>query len=80
MTKNDLLALARGVNLHPTPDSYLEASVIEFARAVAAKEREACALLVDANAAACQDGMLLKALLESQAAAIRARGCTKEST
>jgi hypothetical protein len=43
-----------------------------FAALVAAAEREACAQIVDANAKQC--GTAIRLILESNAAAIRARG------
>ena len=45
-----------------------------FAALVAKHEREACAQIVDANAAACANNSMLQDVLRGNAAAIRARG------
>ena len=45
-----------------------------FAALVAKHEREACAKIVDANAAACANNSMLQDVLRGNAAAMRARG------
>ena len=60
---------------HPVNHSSVEylADLQKFAALVAAHEREACAMVVEVNAMACNDGML-KQVLNANAEAIRARG------
>jgi D-tyrosyl-tRNA(Tyr) deacylase len=54
--------------------SYWNDTLLErFAAIVAAAEREACAALVDENAMGCENP-IYRSLLQSNAAAIRARG------
>ena len=48
--------------------------LVKFAQLVAAKEREACAKLVEANADACVTHGVAQMCLYSNASAIRARG------
>jgi hypothetical protein len=52
-----------------TPDD-----LIAFAKLVAAKEREACAKIVESNADACRSDGFAQMYLYSNATAIRARG------
>ena len=47
--------------------------IVRFAKLVAAKEREACAKILDANAMACESP-IMRSLLQSNAQAIRVRG------
>jgi hypothetical protein len=54
------------------PKMYLN-DVISFAELIAAHEREACAMVVEINAMACNEG-ILKKVLNANADAIRARG------
>jgi hypothetical protein len=83
MTREEILELAHqagnGLGRVPSqshlfyPDELeLFAALIE--QRVAAAEREACAQIVDANAAACANNSMLQDVLRGNAAAIRARG------
>ena len=49
-------------------------AVVELLLAAVLAEREACAQIVDANAAACANNSMLRDVLRGNAAAIRARG------
>lgn len=49
------------------------ASVLGFAYALIAAEREACAVLLDENAQRCSDESMMRLILETNASAIRAR-------
>ena len=67
---------ARGYPAAPTDGSlwlFSESHLERFAALVAAAEREACAALVDENAMGCENPVY-RSLLQSNAAAIRARG------
>ena len=85
MTRDDIIKLAREAGFvvdekaqqhqpncifhtHHMVDELLE----RFAALVAAAERETCAKVIDENAAQC--GGAVRLILESNAAAIRARG------
>ncbi len=68
MTQDEIIDMAQECNLigmRPFIDGIYTEALIEFANLVAAKEREACALIGD-SMDACQDGAIGKA--------IRARG------
>jgi hypothetical protein len=60
---------------HPVNHSSVEylADLQRFAELVAAHERQACAMVVEINAMACNEG-ILKKVLNANADAIRARG------
>lgn len=77
MNREDIIRMAREVSNtpvdhHATPDLFGVSQIERFAALVAATEREACAQVVDANAKQC--GTAVRLILESNAAAIRARG------
>ena len=48
--------------------------IVEFAKLVAQREREACAKIVELNADACRSDNVAQMILYSNAVAIRARG------
>ena len=52
------------------------AKIEAFAKLIAAKEREACALIVESNADACRSDGVAQMYLYSNATAIRAKGET----
>ena len=63
------------VNVNEVIDVLFTPETVErFAALVAAAEREACAQIVERNAAACDNHAMLRDVLMSNAAAIRARG------
>lgn len=85
MNREDIVRMAREAGLHrqqhnlmSNPVQYrfsydgYEENLERFAALVAAAEREACAKVVDENAKQC--GTAIRLILESNAAAIRARG------
>lgn len=76
MTKDEIIAMAREAGLsampaNPNLTDYVNEKLIQFASLVAAAEREACAQICSLNAEGC--GGTLREVLESNAAAIRAR-------
>jgi hypothetical protein len=73
MTKEEIIRMAREAGGLPDPMVFI-AAYERFAALVAAAEREACAKVLDENAKQC--GTLMRQVLESNAAAIRARGNT----
>ena len=75
MTRDEIIALAReaGDDVEHTLPSDLD-FLERFARLVAAAERDACAQIVERNAAACRPHSELHDILSANAAAIRARG------
>ena len=73
MTRDDILRMAREAGW-----SFMEAGMESrklerFAALVAAAEREACAALLEANGMRCGEESLSRLILETNAAAIRAR-------
>lgn len=86
MTRDEIIRMAREAGLEnygPTPSapySYgifadcMERFAALIEQRAAAAEREACAQIVDANAAACANNSMLQDVLRGNAAAIRARG------
>jgi hypothetical protein len=81
MTQDQIIEMARQVASHGVEDhrsgevSYVfyNEHLGNFAKLVAAAEREACAEILDANAMAC-NSPIMRSLLQSNAQAIRARG------
>ena len=75
MTRDDIIKLAReaGDDVEHTLPSDLD-FLERFAALVASAEREACAQLVERNAAACRTHSELHDILSANAMAIRARG------
>jgi len=77
MTQDEIIEMARQVGL---PHWYQTKEVVNielleaFAKLVAAKEREACAMIVEKNANRCGVDTVAWMLLASNAQAIRARG------
>ena len=79
MTREEIIAMAREAGYqHPNAVGSSEAfeyfDLECFASLVAATEREACAQIVERNAATCDSNTALRDILMSNAAAIRARG------
>jgi hypothetical protein len=79
MTRDDILRMAREARLVPKwlelcPKD--EEALVRFAALVTAAEREACAALLEANGMRCGEESLSRLILETNAAAIRARGNT----
>ena len=88
MTREEIIRTAReadfgfygGPDEHGIPRDSLVGmkAITRFAALIeqraAAAEREACAKIVDANAAACANNSMLQDVLRGNAAAIRARG------
>ena len=72
MTSEDIIRMAREAGLLPNPEVYVE-DLDRFAALVAAAEREACAALLEANGMRCGEESLSRLILETNAAAIRAR-------
>lgn len=79
MTKDEILHLAEQAGCGWTRNGtepaliYME-KIVAFAALVASAEREACAQLVERNAAACRTHSELHDILSANALAIRARG------
>lgn len=92
MTREEIIAMAREAgfviggemcpdkifNPHTSDEFSVHVELERFAALVAAHEREECAKVVEANAKACDTYSTARAILESNVAAIRARGrgCT----
>lgn len=84
MDRSEVIRLAReadsGFEGGPDEDGTLGDCLVgldaveRFAALVAAREREACAQILDHNADACRNNSMLEDVLRSNAAAIRARG------
>ena len=79
MTKDEILHLAEQVGCGWTrngtePVLLYEEKIVAFAALVAAAERDACAQIVERNAAACRPHSELHDVLSANALAIRARG------
>lgn len=82
MTREEIIAMAREAGLEnygPTPSAPYSYGIFvdcveRFVALVAKHEREACAQIIDANAAACANNSMLQDVLRGNAAAIRARG------
>ncbi len=72
MTRADIIRMALDTGFDADDETTLT-SLERFASLVAAAEREACAALVQANAEACDTYSTARRVLESNAAAIRAR-------
>ena len=76
MKRDDIIRMAREAKLLP---EWLELckkdeeALDRFAALVAAAEREACAALLEANGMRCGEESLSRLILETNAAAIRAR-------
>ena len=85
MTRDEVIRLAReagfdvvvfnGVEEVMEGDRYyIQTYLVErFAALVAARERDACAQILDRNADACRNNSMLEDVLRSNASAIRAR-------
>ena len=76
MTRDDIIRMAQEVwgNSDPSVGSPAWVCVMErFAALVSAAEREACAVLLEANGMRCGEESLSRLILETNAAAIRAR-------
>ena len=71
MTKEEIISLAREAGM---TTAVVLPDLERFATLVAAVEREACAQIVERNAATCDSNTDLRDILMSNAAAIRARG------
>lgn len=81
MKRNDILRMARKAGLCDAngedDDSVnIAGQLVRFAALVAAAEREACAALLEANGMRCGEESLSRLILETNAAAIRARNNT----
>lgn len=84
MTQDEIIEMAKAAgaaNFYPKKqtvkaDNYLvgQEFLERFAKLVADKEREACAMLVESNADACVTHGVAQMCLYSNASAIRARG------
>lgn len=76
MTNDEIAQLCQQAGMAPAcweaPMS--QVLLVRFAVLVAAAEREACAQIVERNAAACDNSAMLRDVLMSNAAAIRKRG------
>ena len=72
MNREDIIRMAREAGLLPNPEVYVE-DLDRFAALVTAAEREACAALLEANGMQCGEESLSRLILETNAAAIRAR-------
>ena len=77
MNRDDVIRWAREAQSVYATETWtisLSANQLErFAALVAAAEREACAALLEANGMRCGEESLLRLILETNAAAIRAR-------
>jgi hypothetical protein len=73
---NDILKMAQDAGFSELDGIVMggKSDLEAFAKLVAAKEREACAKLVELNADACRSDGVAQMCLYSNAAAIRARG------
>lgn len=65
--------------LIPSPPMPMAIKNLNAIAAAVAAEREACAQIVERNAAACDNNAMLRDVLMSNAAAIRARGTKKSA-
>jgi hypothetical protein len=78
MTQDEIIEMANQAELCQSiwiDDGSPEiASLVAFAKLVAAKEREACAKIVELNADVCRSDGVAQMYLYSNATAIRARG------
>ena len=85
MTREEIIRMARESGFQVRNDTIrtmhsngswvgINEELERFAELVAAAEREACAQIVERNAAACDNHAMLRDVLMSNAAAIRARG------
>jgi hypothetical protein len=73
MTRDEVIRLAELANMTGLEQSGILENFERFAALVAAHERQACAMVVEINAMACNEG-ILKKVLNANADAIRARG------
>ncbi len=76
MTREDIIRMAQEchlIGMRPHLDGLYQEAIEQFAALVAAHERQACAMVVEINAMACNEG-ILKKVLNANADAIRARG------
>ena len=77
MTRDDIRRMAREAGAMFEHMAWLERDLFpvftRFAALVAAAEREACAALLEANGMRCGEESLSRLILETNAAAIRAR-------
>ena len=71
MTREEIIHMAREAGM---TTAIVLPDLERFASLVAAAEREACAQIVERNAALCDNNAMLRDVLMSNAAAIRARG------
>ena len=79
MNREDIIRMAReaGLRLDKHNGGFVDQSeLLRFAALVAAAEREACAALLEANGMRCGEESLSRLILETNAAAIRARSNT----
>jgi hypothetical protein len=81
MTRDDILRMAREAcettSWKPgLGNEHVVEFMARFAALVTAAEREACAALLEANGMRCGEESLSRLILETNAAAIRARGNT----
>lgn len=78
MLRDEIIEMARkaGVSIrgHYDETGSTPTEIEVFAKLVAAKEREACAVLIDENANKCSKDSMAQMILFSNATAIRARG------
>lgn len=74
MTQNEIIEMARKAGIRDCTCSGEFGCLKAFAKLVAAKEREACAKIVEENANRCGVDTVAWMLLASNAQAIRARG------
>jgi hypothetical protein len=78
MKQDEIIQMAEQCGLPEFENNESQAlSLVMFAKLVAAKEREACAKLVDDNAKACINNSMAQMVLYANATAIRARGITQ---
>ena len=81
MNRDDIIRMAREAEFETANEwaqypNGLVVKVERFAALVAAAEREACAALLEANGMQCGEESLSRLILETNAAAIRARNNT----
>ena len=77
MTQNEIIEMARRAGFYQaghTSYQVITATIEDFAKLVAEREREACANIVEENANKCGVDTVAWMILASNAEAIRARG------
>lgn len=75
MTRDEIIKMAKQAGAPNSSESPSFVDFLEaFAKLVVEAEREACALLVDANAKRCSHNSQAQMILYANATAIRARG------